>query len=60
MEDRLDKVQDLFVDGVIDADDFHKTKNRYQNSWEEMKTKGEQCNKQSEIIETYNKVLSKL
>lgn len=29
MEDRLDKVQDLFVDGVIDADDFHKTKNRY-------------------------------
>jgi site-specific DNA recombinase len=60
MEDRLNKVQDLFVDGAIDADDFHKTKNRYQSSLEELKTKGEQCNKQSEIIETYKKGLNKL
>jgi site-specific DNA recombinase len=60
IEDRLHKVQDLFVDGVIDADDFHKTKNRYQSSLEELKTKGEQGNKQSEIIEIYKKGLNKL
>ena len=44
----------------IDADDYHKTKNRYQNIFRELKVKEKAQNKQSEIIEVYKKGLKKL
>lgn len=60
IDNRLNKLNDLFIDGDIDADDYHKTKNRYQNIFRELKVKEEAQNKQSEILEVYKKGLKKL
>ena len=60
IKSRLEKVQDLFIDGDIDADDYHKTKKRYQNILDELKDKESIQSKQSDILEVYKKGLDKL
>ena len=57
INNRLNKLNDLFIDGDIAAADYHKTKNRYQNIFRELKVKEEAQNKQSETLELYKKNL---
>ena len=60
IENRLHKIQDLFVDGNMDAEDYHKTKNRYKTILDKLKTKESQQNKQADILDIYKKGIKKL
>ena len=60
LEDKLIKLQDLYVDGDIDRNDYLAAKKRYQDVLDELREKESEQKKASEILEIYKQGLKKL
>ncbi|WP_394330380.1 recombinase family protein [Siansivirga zeaxanthinifaciens] len=60
INERLEKLQDLFIDGKIDSNDYQKAKIRYETTFNELKDKEKQQTNQNEILNTYRNGLNKL
>ena len=60
LEDKLIRVQDMFIDGTIDRNGYEQAKKRYQDILNELKEKESQQNETSAILKTYNQGLKKL
>ncbi len=60
LEDKIIKLQDLYIDGDIDRDGYFKAKDRYESILAELKEKETQQNKTKDIINTYKEGLKKL
>ncbi|WP_338357252.1 hypothetical protein [Yeosuana marina] len=60
LEQKLIKLQDLFIDGELDRNEFHQAKNRYENLLNELKEKEEAQKKKSEILKIYKQGFKKL
>jgi site-specific DNA recombinase len=58
--DKLIKIQDLFIDGLMDKTEYAQAKKRYQDILDELELLERNQNKQKEIFETYKNGLSKL
>ena len=60
LEQKLIKLQDLFIDGELNRNEFNQAKNRYENLLNELKEKEEVQKKKSEILKIYKQGFKKL
>jgi site-specific DNA recombinase len=60
LEEKLVKLQDLYIDGVIDKNGYFKSKQRYESVLTELKEKEGQQNKTKDIINVYRNGLKRL
>ncbi len=60
LEDKLIKLQDLFIGGEIGSNDYREAKTRYENILNELKSKQELQSKQSDVLGIYKRGISKL
>ncbi|MDA0889501.1 MAG: hypothetical protein O2918_08020, partial [Bacteroidetes bacterium] len=57
---RLEKLQDLFIDGEMESNDYQKAKIRYETILNELKSKEIKQTHQKDILNTYKNGLNKL
>jgi predicted nucleic acid-binding Zn-ribbon protein len=60
IEQKLERLQDMFVDGEIDKTDSQTTKIRYENLIAELKEKENKVIDEKSIIELYQKAINKM
>ena len=60
IEQKLERLQDMFVDGEIDKTDYQTTKIRYENLIAELKEKENKVIDEKSIIELYQKAINKM
>ena len=60
IEQKLERLQDMFVDGEIDKTDYQTTKIRYENLIAELKEKENKVIDEKSIIELYKKAINKM
>jgi len=60
LEEKIVKLQDMYIDGDIDKNSYFKSMDRYESVLMELKEKEVQQNKTKEIIDVYKKGLKKL
>ena len=53
LENKLEKIQDLFIEGDFSKEDYNKAKKRFKNLIEELKEKEAQLAKKQEIFKLY-------
>jgi len=53
LETKLEKIQDLFIEGDFSKEDYNKTKKRFKNLIEELKEKEAQLAKKQEVFKLY-------
>ena len=58
IEQKIERIQDMFVEGDIDKNDYQITKARYENILQELKSKEKDSLDKKEIIQLYQKGLS--
>ena len=59
-EDKLIRLQDLYIEDEIDKDAYYSSKNRYEKILNDLNQKTEHYNNQKLVLETYENGLSKL
>ena len=60
IEQKLERLQDMFVDGEIDKTDYQTTKIRYENLIAELKEKENKVIDEKSIMELYQKAINKM
>ena len=60
IEQKLERLQDMFVDGEIDKSDYQTTKIRYENILAELKEKENKVIDEKGIMELYQKAINKM
>ena len=60
LEHKLERLQDMFVEGEIDKNDYQTTKVRYENIVREMKEKESMKKDEKTIFELYQKTINKV
>ncbi|MDI1317055.1 MAG: recombinase family protein [Flavobacterium sp.] len=60
IEQKIERLQDMFVDGEIDKNDYQITKTRYENIYLELKDKENDTIDKKDVIQLYQKGLNKL
>ncbi len=59
LEQKLERLQDMFVDGELDKNDYHTTKLRYENIIAETKEKENKVIDEKSVFELYQKAINK-
>lgn len=59
LEQKLERLQDMFVDGEIDKSDYQTTKQRYENMIAEFKEKENKYINEKVVFELYQKAINK-
>lgn len=60
LETKLEKIQDLYIDGDLNKEDYLKAKERYLNLLDELKQKEKQLAKKQEVFKVYQNGLKSM
>ena len=60
LEQKIEKLQDLYVDGDIDKTDYQTSKSRYENIIAELKEKENEIRNEKDVFLLYQKAINKM
>ncbi len=60
LENKIEKLQDLYIDGDIDKNDYQKSKSRYENIINEFKEKEKEVRNEKDILLLYQNAINKM
>jgi site-specific DNA recombinase len=60
IEDKLERLQDIYIDGDIDKNEYQIAKTRYENIHTELKNKESDAINEKEVLELYKNAINKV
>jgi hypothetical protein len=60
IEAKIERLQDIYIDGDIDKEEYQIAKTRYENIYAELKEKERKATNEKEVLELYKKAIDKL
>ena len=60
IEKKLEKLQDMFIEGDIDKNEYQIAKSRYENIHSELKEKEKEVRNEKEVFQLYQKAINKM